>query len=322
MEDKTTAIEKTSTPVSLFDFGSNLTKAWDFSTVLAKSQIIPETFRGNPASCLIALDMANRMRRNPLEVMQAMYIVHGKPSFSSTFLIALINSCGHYEPLRFNFKGEGDGRSCMAWTVDKRTGEKLEGPEISMQMAKKEGWIDKNGSKWKTMPEVMLRYRAASFFSRAYCPDLTGGFHSAEEARDVIDEVAKPEIRNDIEAELLAQKKASLATPPAKAPDSKPEQPLAPIDPEMLPFGDIETGDPHGFPLDNGPAAGDGKPANGYATELDKLRKQLTDLLTIDRTAEEAEDWIKSNLGGELKGLSKDELKAAIAKYKAEMGDR
>ena len=104
---------------SMFEFGGNIERAWKFADVLSRSKIIPDTFQGNPASVLIALDMANRMRRNPLEVMQAMYIVHGKPSFSSSFLISLINSCGYYEPLRFQFTGEGERRSCVAWTVDK-----------------------------------------------------------------------------------------------------------------------------------------------------------------------------------------------------------
>ena len=52
-----------------------------------------------------------------------------------------------------------------------------------MKMAKDEKWAS-NNKKWENMPDVMLSYRAASFFSRAYCPDLTGGFHSSDELSD------------------------------------------------------------------------------------------------------------------------------------------
>lgn len=179
-----TTANSNNTGVNLFAF-TNIDRAWKFATLLSESAIIPDTFRNNPASCLIALDMANRMRRNPMEVMQAMYIVHGKPSFSSSFLISLINSCGLFERLRFEYVGEPgkDNRGCRAWTIEKRTGEKLVGPLITLKMAKDEKWAS-NNKKWENMPDVMLSYRAASFFSRAYCPDLTGGFHSSDELSD------------------------------------------------------------------------------------------------------------------------------------------
>ena len=177
-----------SNSVNLFAF-TNIDRAWKFASLLSESAIIPDTFRKNPASCLIALDMANRMHRNPMEVMQAMYIVHGKPGFSSSFLISLINSCGLFERLRFEYVGEPgkESRGCRAWTIEKKTGEKLIGPLITLRMAKDEKWFS-NNKKWDNMPDVMLSYRAASFFSRAYCPDLTGGFHSSDELSDSQDD--------------------------------------------------------------------------------------------------------------------------------------
>ena len=54
-------------------------------------------------------------------------------------------------------------------------------------MAKAEGWLQKQGSKWQTMPDLMLRYRAAAFFARQYAPELTMGMHTAEEVADVVE---------------------------------------------------------------------------------------------------------------------------------------
>ncbi len=156
------------------------------ATVLSKSDLVPQQFKNNLPNCIIAINMASRIGADPLMVMQNMYIVHGKPSWSSTFLIAAINSCGKFKaPLRFETNGEGDQKQCIAWTID-LTGEKLESPAITIQMAKEEGWLNKAGSKWKTMPELMLRYRAAAFFSRLYCPEITMGMHTVEEIQDAV----------------------------------------------------------------------------------------------------------------------------------------
>ncbi|MBR1437161.1 MAG: hypothetical protein IJ587_01365 [Synergistaceae bacterium] len=190
-------VEASGNGVNLFAFTS-IDRAWKFATLLSESAIIPDTFRNNPASCLIALDMANRMHRNPMEVMQAMYIVHGKPWFSSSFLISLINSCGLFERLKFEYVGDPgkETRGCRAWTIEKKTGEKLVGPLITLKMSKEERWSS-NNKKWESMPDVMLSYRAASFFSRAYCPDLTGGFHSSDELSD-----SQDDFKADIAASL------------------------------------------------------------------------------------------------------------------------
>jgi hypothetical protein len=300
---------KTVAPTSLFDFGTNLGKAWSFADTLSKSQIVPDTFRGNTASCLIALDMANRMRRNPLEVMQALYIVHGKPAFSSSFLIALINSCGYYEPLRFKFSGEGDARSCLAWTVDKRTGEKIEGPEVSIKMAQVEGWYGRNGSKWKTMPEVMLRYRAAAFFSRTYCPDLTGGFHTSEEIQETSETVATPSVKppaQDLKAELMALSKPNQTNP--SLPEPK----------ESTPKTTTTDLSAKAEPVSKDPAT----VTNGALTEVERLQEQLSKLLSLNLTAEESEEWCVKHLKRGFKQLTKDDLKAAISKINAELDAR
>jgi hypothetical protein len=82
---------------------------------------------------------------------------------------------------------------CKAWAIEAGTGERLESAEISMEMAVKEGWYQKNGSKWQTMPEQMLRYRAASFFGRIYAPEVLMGIRTQEEELEsIIDVTPEP----------------------------------------------------------------------------------------------------------------------------------
>ena len=161
------------------------------ANMFTKSSMVPQTFQGeiNLGNAAIALDMAIRMKANPLAVMQNIYIVHGRPSWSAQFLIATLNKSGKFSALRYKFQGqEGtDAWGCRAVATELATGETLEGPLITIGLAKKEGWAGKNGSKWQTMPELMLRYRAASWFVRAYAPEIAMGLPEAEELRDSID---------------------------------------------------------------------------------------------------------------------------------------
>lgn len=156
---------------------------------LADSTVIPKDYQRNPSNCLIAIEMASRINTSPMMVMQNLYIVNGRPSWSSQWIVAMINSSRRYRTelqFQFGYAKEDGGLSCQAWAED-YSGHKVVGPKITMKMADKEGWINKNGSKWKTMPEVMIQYRAASFFGRMNCPDMIMGIYSAEESYDMGD---------------------------------------------------------------------------------------------------------------------------------------
>lgn len=157
---------------------------------LTTSTIVPDTYRNNIGNCVIAIEMADRMGTPPLMVMQNLYIVHGNPAWSSKYLIASINASKRFSPLRYEFKGEEGtpqyGCRCYAYEAgDKERKEPLYGDWITIDMANKEGWTKKSGSKWLSMPNQMLRYRAAAFWQRVYCPEISMGLLTAEEAEDI-----------------------------------------------------------------------------------------------------------------------------------------
>jgi len=182
--------------------------------MLACSDLVPQTFKGNIPNCVIAVDLAQRLNASPLLVMQNLYIVYGKPSWASQFLIACVNACGKFSALRYKMNGEGDNASCTAWAYDRATGEKLDSPVVSIKMAKAEGWFDKNGSKWKTMPELMLRYRAATFFTRLYAPELTMGIPCQDEVIDITPSV---EVSPPV-ASTMPESVTPEVTPPPRSP--------------------------------------------------------------------------------------------------------
>ena len=240
MQTSAVAKPKSNVPMG-FLTGEGFDQLLRVSNMLSSSTMVPVAYRrfkeikqfgevtgyeentAGIANCAVALNMAQRMGADPLMIMQNLHIIEGRPSWSSAFIIAAINSCGRYSSLRFVLskpsepvevtytatewvKPAGGGKNrpnevtktvkvrhqtCVAWAIEKETGERLESPEVSIQMAIDEGWLTKKGSKWQTIPELMLRYRCASFFGRLYAPELLMGLQTSEEVHDFID--AKPD---------------------------------------------------------------------------------------------------------------------------------
>jgi len=162
--------------------------SYDKNSKLGHWQIdrIINYYQNNIPNTLVALEMAHRIGASPLMVMQNLHIIQGRPSWSSAFIIAALNASGRFTALKY----KATATACQAYATEKATGELLEGPTVTLDMAKAEGWVTKQGSKWQTMPELMLRYRAAAFFGRLYAPEIMMGMHAVEEIQDVTEHLA------------------------------------------------------------------------------------------------------------------------------------
>lgn len=152
--------------------------------MLAKSSIVPQNYQGKPEDCFLAVEMAARMNTSPLMVMQNLFVVKGKPSWAGQACMAMINACGKFRNVKHVYTGTKgtDSRGCYVTAVRVSDGEVVNGTEVTIAMAKAEGWI--TNTKWKNMPEQMLGYRAASFFARMYCPEALLGLQTTEEVLD------------------------------------------------------------------------------------------------------------------------------------------
>lgn len=192
--------------------------------LFASSELVPDMYKAsdkNPiekamANCMIAIEMSQRIGASPLMIMQNMVIIYGRPSWSSKFLVATVNTCGRFEPLKYKFTNLGmcgkvpytdyvwDGKSkkavvkefdgtkienlqCVAYTTAKGSNEILESSPIDIRLAIQEGWYTKSGSKWQTMTRQMLMYRSASFWTNAYAPEVSMGMKTEDEILDIID---------------------------------------------------------------------------------------------------------------------------------------
>jgi len=208
--------------------------------MFASSELVPDMYKAskdNPiekavSNCMIAIEIAQRIGASPLMVMQNMVPIYGKPSWSSKFLVATVNTCGRFNPLQYRFTEKGmlgmveytdyewqggrkvavqkqfDGKKimdieCIAYTSAKGSDQVLESSPVSIRLAIQEGWYTKNGSKWQTMTKQMLMYRAASFWTSAYAPELSMGMRTVEEQQDIYTEFEEVK---DVKEEVAKEK--------------------------------------------------------------------------------------------------------------------
>ena len=209
MSNLQVATTQQSQPISAFSSENAFVSVQRMAKALASSTLVPDSYRGeaNLGNCIIALELSQRIGASVMAVMQSMVPIHGKPTWSASFLIATVNSCGRFSPMRFRWVGkEGtDDWGCRAFAVERESNLELVGALVTIGMAKAEGWYGKNGSKWKTMPEQMLQYRAAAFWCRAYAPEIALGMHTSEEIQDtpVTQQVVQPAVAATVTASVV-----------------------------------------------------------------------------------------------------------------------
>jgi len=210
--------------VSPFSNETAFVAAQRMANALSKSNLVPAAYQNNLSNCLIAMELASRIGVSVLAAMQNLHVIQGRPAWGAAFLIATVNASGRFTPLRYEWNGKPGSPewACRAYAKDIATGESLPGSWITWEMAGKEGWTKKSGSKWLTMPEQMFMYRAAAFWCRAYCPEISIGFQTTEEVQDtytgpansnggVLPEALTPAGAKSLEAVLGIQSSANEA---------------------------------------------------------------------------------------------------------------
>lgn len=316
--------------------GGNFEQAWRMAKCLSFSTLVPEQYRGekNTSNCMIALELASRHGMSPFMVMQNLYVIQGRPSWSSQFLIAMINVSGRFSPLRWKFENRGkktlggfelDDLSVRCYATELASGEVLEGPAVTADMVFSEGWYAKNGSKWKTMPEVMYRYRSASFFSRMYCPDIAMGIYTKEEDEDEPRQVKKIPAngRQEVEAavsELIengvlngaaASDKKNIfdnVTPNDKQPEAE--------EPKAKPVPEPEKKQPA---IEPEPVKNEQPKLDPFADQR-RILWELLGVFGLGLTEDECESWVKKRFGGKnIDALDAKQLGAAVMEARKEI---
>ena len=171
-------------PVTVWTDKKQFDQLFRVANMLSQTSIIPATYQGKPQDCFVALEMATRMGVSPLVVMQNMYVVKGKPAWAGQACTMFINSCGKFAGVKHVYTGEKgtDSRGCYVTATRISDGVQVNGVEVTIAMAKAEGWT--SNTKWRNMPELMLAYRASAFFARVHCPEALMGVQLVDEIYD------------------------------------------------------------------------------------------------------------------------------------------
>ena len=184
--------QQSNTTAPIINTMNNYKDNWNMAVQLSKSDLVPDTFKNKPENCVIALGIAQQTNLPPYTIMNNLNIVRGRASFSGSFCKTLVERTGKYLSLDIKYFGE-KGKDTFGAYMEavRKDGNIIKGPEVTIDMAKKEGWYskkDKYGketSKWTTMPDLMLAYRATAFFARVYEPSALNGVYTTDELEDI-----------------------------------------------------------------------------------------------------------------------------------------
>lgn len=157
----------------------NIEEALKFADMMSKSNLVPKEFTGNPGNILVAIQWGMELGLQPMQAMQNIAVINGRPSLWGDSVIALVRS----SPLCEYINETDDGHTATC-TV-KRKGDPNEHVRtFSMEDAKQAGLAGKQGP-WTNYPKRMRQMRARAFALRDVFPDVLRGMPIAEELMDM-----------------------------------------------------------------------------------------------------------------------------------------
>ena len=182
----------------------SIDEAIRMAEIMSKANIVPKDYQGNPANILVAIQWGAEIGLPPLQAMQNIAVINGRPSVWGDAVIALVRGSGLLESIQ-----EDISDSSATCTV-KRRGEGATARTFTMDDAKKAGLAGKQGP-WSQYPKRMLQMRARAWALRDVFPDILRGVFVAEEAQDM------PEERPMGHAEVIPSQPTGSRTEAVKA---------------------------------------------------------------------------------------------------------
>jgi hypothetical protein len=168
-----------------------MTEAIDFSNMLSKSTMVPKAYQNKPEDVLVAVQWGYELGLAPLQALQNIATINGKPSVYGDAAMALVQNSPVCEDVKEYFEGEGTSNP-IAVCVAKRKNRTEVISKYSVEDAKRAGLWNKQGP-WTQYPKRMLQMRARGFALRDAFPDVLKGLITVEEAQDYPDDTAAPQ---------------------------------------------------------------------------------------------------------------------------------
>lgn len=172
-----TQSQKQATNTSLFLTPANLTEAMKIADILANSDFVPKDYQRKPGNILVALQWGAEIGLQPLQALQNIACINGRPAIWGDAMLALVRQSGLLESI------DEDQTDEVATCTIKRRGEKERVVTFSMADAKRAGLSGKAGP-WTQYPKRMMQSRARAYALRDIFPDVLKGMAVAEEEQD------------------------------------------------------------------------------------------------------------------------------------------
>ncbi len=209
--------------------GAAFEHLWRVAKAFSMSGMVPAHFQGKPESCMVALMYADQLGEHPMVMFQEVTVINGRPGTSARFAIARANKSGLLAgPITWASKGQGDALEVTARTTLAATGEEITAT-VSMKEAAADGWT--RNSKYKSIPEQMLRWRAATRLINLYLPEVLFGLGVKDEIETVSVRNITPAAPTSVVAQLNEQIQAAAEDVSAKPIESVESDPLVELEP-------------------------------------------------------------------------------------------
>jgi hypothetical protein len=210
---------------------SSLKEAMEFSKIISESDLVPRDYKGKAGNVLVAVQMGLELGLPPLQAIQGIAVINGRPSVWGDALLALVRASPHFESIHeeqseegaiCTIKRRGEPSRTVTFTVEDARRAGLWQTEAKVKRRSKEGgWYEtENDSPWFRYPRRMLQMRARGFALRDMFADVLKGVAMAEEAQDLPDHSRDIEgtTVDDLNVKLRALADSKAQRHPAPAP--------------------------------------------------------------------------------------------------------
>jgi hypothetical protein len=170
--------------------------------------MVPKAYQGKPQDILVCVQWGYEMGLAPMQALQNIAVINGKPSVYGDALMALVQASPVCEDVEEFFENEGSPNP-IAVCIAKRKGRKPVTVKFSVEDAKRAGLWGKQGP-WSAYPKRMMQMRARGFALRDAFPDVLKGMITAEEAQDYPDEAKPVQAKPANPLDLVASKRVEI----------------------------------------------------------------------------------------------------------------
>lgn len=193
--------------------------AGQLGSALAKTSFVPKEFRGKPEECAAAILMGDEIGLSPLQALQGVYVVSGRPGLYARTMVAVVLAAGHEVVTTHktdkSVTVKGRRRGSDTWIEECWTTERARRAKYT------------SNAKYETDPAAMLYARAAADVCRQIAPDALAGLAYTVEELEIAEPTTVKVTRGQAAGSPATVRRAASTMTTAAATIEAPAAPVA-----------------------------------------------------------------------------------------------